>query len=173
MYTLDNMRCLQLSTTAKLFSASLYISSACLVTKSCPILATHGLYPARLLCLWDFPGRDTGVGFHFLLQGIFLTQESNPGLLYYMWTPALQVNSFLTESQEKSLISIFVSVSISSCTYVFYLCVLLKPHYRTIQRIYKLVCNWEKRQKYLISANNVWKMENKWTNGHCLLAKEA
>ena len=36
----------------------------------------------RLLCPWDFPGKSTGVGFHFLLQGIFLTQASNPGLLH-------------------------------------------------------------------------------------------
>ena len=35
---------------------------------------------ALLLCPWDSPGKDTGVGCHFLLQGIFLTQESNPGL---------------------------------------------------------------------------------------------
>ena len=28
---------------------------------------------------WDFPGKNTGVGWHFLLQGIFLTQGSNPG----------------------------------------------------------------------------------------------
>ena len=34
-------------------------------------------------CLpWDFPGKDTGVGCHLLLQGIFLTQGSNPGLLH-------------------------------------------------------------------------------------------
>ena len=32
------------------------------------------------LCPWDSPGKNTGVGCHFLLQGIFLTQESNPGL---------------------------------------------------------------------------------------------
>ena len=41
----------------------------------------HGLQSARLLCPWDFPGKNTGVGCHFLLQGIFLTQESNPRLL--------------------------------------------------------------------------------------------
>ena len=29
--------------------------------------------PARLLCPWDFSGKNTGVGSHFLLQGIFLT----------------------------------------------------------------------------------------------------
>ena len=27
----------------------------------------HGLQPARLPCPWDFPGKNTGVGFHFLL----------------------------------------------------------------------------------------------------------
>ena len=33
------------------------------------------------LCLWDFPGKNTGVHCHFFLQGICLTQESNPNLL--------------------------------------------------------------------------------------------
>ena len=33
------------------------------------------------LCPWDFPGKNTGVGCHFLLQGTFLTQGSNPWLL--------------------------------------------------------------------------------------------
>ena len=37
---------------------------------------------ALLLCPWDSPGKDTGVGCHFLLQGIFLTQESNLSLLH-------------------------------------------------------------------------------------------
>ena len=40
-----------------------------------------GLHPARLLCPWDSPGKNTGVGCHFLLQGIFPTQGSNLGLL--------------------------------------------------------------------------------------------
>ena len=35
-----------------------------------------------LLCPWDFPDKNTGVGSHFLLQGIFLTQELNPSLLH-------------------------------------------------------------------------------------------
>ena len=37
--------------------------------------------PPRLLCLWDCPGTDTGVGSHFLLQGIFLTRGLNQCLL--------------------------------------------------------------------------------------------
>ena len=37
--------------------------------------------PSRLLCPWDFPGKNTGVGCHFFLQGISQTQGSNPHLL--------------------------------------------------------------------------------------------
>ena len=43
-------------------------------------LQPHGLQPSRFLCPWDFPGNSTGVDCHFLLQGIFPTQGSNPGL---------------------------------------------------------------------------------------------
>ena len=43
-------------------------------------LRPHGLQLARLLCPWDSPGKSTGGGCHFLLQGIFLTQGSNPHL---------------------------------------------------------------------------------------------
>ena len=45
-------------------------------------LQPHGLKPARLLCPWDFPGQNTGVGSHSSpLQGIFLTQGLNPHFL--------------------------------------------------------------------------------------------
>ena len=39
---------------------------------------TYGLQPARLLCLWDSPGKNTGMACHALLQGIFPIQGSNP-----------------------------------------------------------------------------------------------
>ena len=54
-------------------------------------LPPHGLSPTRLLCPWDSPGKNagvekkkknTGVSSHSLPQGIFLTQESNPGFLH-------------------------------------------------------------------------------------------
>ena len=38
--------------------------------------------PTRLLCPWDFPSKDTGVGYCFPLQVIFPTQGSNLGLLH-------------------------------------------------------------------------------------------
>ena len=37
--------------------------------------------PPKLLCPWDSPGKNTGVGCHGLLQGIFLTQGLNLHLL--------------------------------------------------------------------------------------------
>ena len=37
--------------------------------------------PARLLCPWNFPGKNTEMGCQFLLQGIFPTQGSTPHLL--------------------------------------------------------------------------------------------
>ena len=41
-------------------------------------------FATRLLCPWDFPGKNTGVGCHFLLQGIFPTQGSKQHLLYLL-----------------------------------------------------------------------------------------
>ena len=43
-------------------------------------LHLHALRPARLLCPWDSPDKNTEVGCHALLQGIFLTQGLNLGL---------------------------------------------------------------------------------------------
>ena len=41
----------------------------CLVAQPClTLLQPHGLQPARLLCPWYFPGKNTEVGFHFLLH---------------------------------------------------------------------------------------------------------
>ena len=58
----------------------------CLVIQSCPTLcdpmdfslpgsSVHG----------DFPGKNTGVGCHALLQGIFTTKGSNPDLPHCKW----------------------------------------------------------------------------------------
>ena len=58
--------------------ASYSIKRSCwwLVAKSCLTLRLHVLQPTSLLCPWDFPGKNTGVGCHFLLQGILPTQGS-------------------------------------------------------------------------------------------------
>ena len=43
----------------------------------------HGQWPTTLLRPWDFPGKRAGVGYHFHLQRIFLTQGSNPGIPHF------------------------------------------------------------------------------------------
>ena len=49
------------------------------------LFVTPWTVPARLLCPWDSPGKNTGVDCHFLLQGIFPTQGSKPGLPHWRW----------------------------------------------------------------------------------------
>ena len=58
----------------------------------------HRLYPTSLLCPWDFPGKHTGVGCHFLFQGIFPTQGSNLCLLQLLYW---QVDSLPSEPPGK------------------------------------------------------------------------
>ena len=53
-----------------------------LFTKSCLSLCDPMNCPTRLLCPWDFQGKNTRVGSHSLLQGIFPTQGLNPGFLH-------------------------------------------------------------------------------------------
>ena len=45
--------------------------------------ATPWTVASQAVCPWDFPGKNTGVGCHSLLQGIFLDQGSNPHLLHW------------------------------------------------------------------------------------------
>ena len=54
---------------------SLTSMHARLVTQLCLTLRLHRVELTRLLCPWDFPGKDPGVGCHLLLQGIFLTWD--------------------------------------------------------------------------------------------------
>ena len=53
-------------------------------------LQFYGLEPAKLLYPWDFQGKNIGVGCHFLLEGIFLTQRSNPHLLFLLQEMGIQ-----------------------------------------------------------------------------------
>ena len=55
---------------------------SCLVVRLCSTFCgPHGLQPTWLLCPWNYPGKNTGVSCHFLLQRIFPTQSSNPCLM--------------------------------------------------------------------------------------------
>ena len=46
------------------------------------LFVTSWTITCQLLCPWGSPAKNTGMGCHFLLQGVFLTQKLNPGLLH-------------------------------------------------------------------------------------------
>ena len=57
-----------------------------LVAQSCPALCDpHGLWPAKLFCSRNSPGKNTEVGHHSLPQGIFPSQGLNSGLQHCRW----------------------------------------------------------------------------------------
>ena len=58
--------------------------SRCMYSQSCLTVWLPQLLPTRLLCPQDCPGKNTGVGCHFLLQEIFLTQGLNPPVLHLL-----------------------------------------------------------------------------------------
>ena len=74
----------ELDMTQKLNNSNMYICEIWTIKKagvlSCSVvfdfLQTHELQPTRLLCPWDFPGKNTGVGCHFLLQCMKVKSES-------------------------------------------------------------------------------------------------
>ena len=66
----------------------------------------HGLYPARLLCSWNFPGKKSGAGCHFHLQGIFLDAVIKP---MSPMSPALQMDSLPIETLGSTIWLIFPS----------------------------------------------------------------
>ena len=66
-------------------------------------LRPHGLKPAKLLCPWNSPGMNTGVGYHALFQWIFPTQRLKLGLSHCRWilyhlshqgSPNLPINTY-------------------------------------------------------------------------------
>ena len=64
------------------------IACVCLVTQSCPILCDHmDCGPPGSSVHGDSPGKNIGVGCHALLQGIFPTHRSSPGLPHYRQIP--------------------------------------------------------------------------------------
>ena len=64
----------------------------------------HGLWGSTsLLCPWDFPGKNTRVGCHFLLQGIFLTSGIERA------SPTLQAGSLLLSHQGSAPVMIYHS----------------------------------------------------------------
>ena len=59
------------------------------------------------VCPWDFQGKNTGVGCHSLLQGIFPIQGSNSRLLHCKWSPALKAESLSWNHQGSTRVCVY------------------------------------------------------------------
>ena len=78
----------------------------------------HGLQSARLLCPWDLPGKNTGVGYHFLLQELFPTHVSKLGLLHW------QADSLPSEHQGGPHKYVYICACVCECVYTcMYICI--------------------------------------------------
>ena len=74
-----------------------------LVAQSCPILCDPmKLWTTRFFCLWDSPGKNTGVGCHSLSPGDLPSPETES--MY----PALQVDLFLPSEPPRKSICIYI-----------------------------------------------------------------
>ena len=69
--------------------------------------ATVCVWPLRFLCPWSFPGKNTTVGCHVLLQDIFPTQGLNPCFQPLGWSP-------VSESTQPEAFSREIALPLSS-----------------------------------------------------------
>ena len=82
------------------FNWAYEFACVCLVAQSCPTLCNLVDYsPPGSSVHGDSPGKNTGVGYHALLQGIFPIQGLNPNLTN--GSPALQANYLTSEPPGK------------------------------------------------------------------------
>ena len=68
-----------------------------------------------LLCPWNSLGKNTGVGSHSLLQGIFLIQGSNSGLLHCRWILYHLSHHQFSSAQWLSCIQLFATPWTAAC----------------------------------------------------------
>ncbi|XP_055438118.1 serologically defined colon cancer antigen 8 isoform X22 [Bubalus kerabau] len=80
----------------------------------------HEIMKQRLLCTWNFPGKNTGEDCHFILQGIILTSGSNPHLLHW------QADSLLLSYQESKYIFISNKMFLLKIPLLIVLCKIMK-----------------------------------------------
>ena len=69
-----NHFCGNVSTTK--YNVQIHLAAAAKSLQSCPTLWPHKQQPNRLSHPWDSPGKNTGVGCHFLLQCMKVKSES-------------------------------------------------------------------------------------------------
>ena len=118
--------------------------SLLLCTESCLTLWNHhGLQPTKFLCPWDFLGKNAEVSCHFLLQGIFPSQGSNPCLLHQQADSLLLSHQGIGEKLIKTKkFSLMLFPTLIRCTlgrfffsfllYLFFLYLLFSKRYEPV-----------------------------------------
>ena len=81
------------------FQIGWIVMTMCVCALSCVQLFVTPWTVACQALAWNFPGKNTGAGCHFLLQGIFPTQELN---LHLFVSPPLVISFFTTAPPGKS-----------------------------------------------------------------------
>ena len=69
--------------------------------QSCPTVGPQRRQPVRFLCPWDSPGKNTGVGCHFLLQCVKVKSLSRVRLFATPWTAAYQAPPSMRFSRQE------------------------------------------------------------------------
>ena len=108
----------RLNTYINIYYLYIYIHAYTRCVCACSVvsdsLQPQAIQPARLLCPWDSPGKNTGVGCHALLQKTFPTQGLDTRLLA---SPALAEGSFTT-SPHTTTHTLDISLQLSSHDFV-------------------------------------------------------
>ena len=71
------------------------------------LFVTPWTVACSLLCPWDFPGKNTGMGSHFLLHGIIPIQGSNP---HFLCLPHCRQILYSLGTWERPLLKSFICI---------------------------------------------------------------
>ena len=85
------------------------------------LFATPWTMSHYVLCPWNSPGKNTGVGSHSLFQGIFLNQGSNPDLLHCKQTHYHLSHQGSPNKCHERKIWVFIKIKWILCLHVDYL----------------------------------------------------
>ena len=111
LYTIGNYsQCLLTTYNGQESKKNIYMKVKVLAAQVCSSLPPHGQESARLLCPWNFPGKNPGVGCRSLLQGVFSAQGLDPCLPH-----CRQVLYHLSHQGSHIYIYIFIYITESFC----------------------------------------------------------
>ena len=115
----------------------------------------HGLWPIRLLCPWGSPGKNSGVGCYFLLQGIFLTQGSNPGIPHSRQTLYRLSHKGIKDK-------LFRYCKVPGLLFLPRICIIMKWSDRGLKRVQWICCNKEGSPGMHRCVRTSKQLENAW-----------